>query len=121
MSFLFPGRSKDCHLSLRQYSRIVKGWAGCIGLDQSRYGAHSSRRTKATPIYKRTKNIRAIQLLPGHSKLESTVRYLGIEVDDALEISEPIEIQGCLRPGAALPVSTAQPEHGATDLDSAFA
>lgn len=91
-SFLFPGRSKDTHLSLRQYSRIVKGWVGCIGLDPSRYGTHSLRRTKATLIYKRTKNIRAIQLLLGHSKLESTVRYLGIEVDDALEISEQTEI-----------------------------
>jgi integrase len=91
-SFLFPGRSKDRHLSLRQYSRIVKGWAGCIGLDQSRYGTHSLRRTKATLIYKRTKTIRAIQLLLGHTKLESTVRYLGIEVDDAPEISEQTEI-----------------------------
>jgi integrase len=91
-SFLFPGRSNDDHLSLRQYSRIVKGWVACIGLDQSRYGTHSLRRTKATLIYKRTKNIRAIQLLLGHSKLESTVRYLGIEVDDALEISEQTEI-----------------------------
>jgi len=91
-SFLFPGRSKDTHLSLRQYSRIVKGWVRCIGLDPSRYGTHSLRRTKATLIYKRTKNIRAIQLLLGHSKLESTVRYLGIEVDDALEISEQTEI-----------------------------
>jgi hypothetical protein len=66
----------------------VKGWAACIGLDQSRYGTHSLRRTKGTLIYKRTKNIRAIQLLLGHTKLESTVRYLGMEVDDALEISQ---------------------------------
>jgi integrase len=91
-SFLFPGRGEERHLPVRQYSRIVKGWAGCIGLDQSRYGTHSLRRTKATLIYKRTKNIRAIQLLLGHTKLESTVRYLGIEVDDALEISEQTEI-----------------------------
>jgi integrase len=91
-SFLFPGRSNGCHLSLRQYSRIVKGWTACIGLDQTRYGTHSLRRTKATLIYKRTKNIRAIQLLLGHTKLESTVRYLGIEVDDALEISKQTEI-----------------------------
>jgi integrase len=91
-SFLFPGRSKERHLSPRQYSRIVKGWAACIGLDQSRYGTHSLRRTKGTLIYKRTKNIRAIQLLLGHTKLESTVRYLGMEVDDALEISEQTEI-----------------------------
>ncbi|MBI2769189.1 MAG: tyrosine-type recombinase/integrase [Burkholderiales bacterium] len=91
-SYLFPGRGDDRHLSVRQYGRIVKHWAGCIGLDQSRYGTHSLRRTKATLIYKRTKNIRAIQLLLGHTKLESTVRYLGIEVDDALEISEQTEI-----------------------------
>lgn len=91
-SYLFPGRGMERHLSARQYSRIVKAWAGCIGLDQSRYGTHSLRRTKATLIYKRTKNIRAIQLLLGHTKLESTVRYLGIEVDDALEISEQTEI-----------------------------
>ncbi|MGL1835172.1 tyrosine-type recombinase/integrase [Rhodocyclaceae bacterium SMB388] len=62
------------------------------GLDPAAYGTHSMRRTKATPIYKRTKNLRAVQLLLGHSKLESTVRYLGIEVDDALEISEQIEV-----------------------------
>ncbi|TFY99757.1 hypothetical protein EZ242_11495 [Ramlibacter rhizophilus] len=91
-SYLFPGRRVERNLSVRQYSRIVKGWASCIGLDQNRYGTHSLRRTKATLIYKRTKNIRAIQLLLGHTKLESTVRYLGIEVDDALEISEQTEI-----------------------------
>jgi integrase len=77
---------------LRQYARLVKGWVACVGFDPARYGTHSLRRTKATLIYKRTKNIRAIQLLLGHAKLESTVRYLGIEVDDALEISEQIEI-----------------------------
>lgn len=69
----------------------MKGWATCIGVDQNRYGTHSLRRTKATLIYKRTKNIHAIQLLLGHTKLESTVRYLGIEVDDALEISGQTE------------------------------
>ena len=90
--YLFPGRKKEAHLSLRQYARLVKGWVACVGLDPARYGTHSLRRTKATLIYKRTKNIRAIQLLLGHDKLESTVRYLGIEVDDALEISEQIEI-----------------------------
>ena len=90
--YLFPGRQTGSHLSLRQYARIVKGWIGCAGLDPARYGTHSLRRTKATLIYKRTKNIRAIQLLLGHSKLESTVRYLGVEVDDALEISEQVEI-----------------------------
>lgn len=91
-SFLFPERSEAGHLSLRRYSRIVKGWLTVIGLDASRYGTHSLRRTKATLIYKRTKNIRAGQLLLGHTKLESTVRYVGIEVNDALEISEQTEI-----------------------------
>ncbi len=80
------------HLSSRQYARIVEGWVSAIGLDASRYGIHSLQRTKATLIYKRTKNLRAEQLLLGHSKLESTVRYLGIEVDDALEIAEQTEI-----------------------------
>jgi integrase len=63
-----------------------------IRLDASCYGTHTMRRTKATLIYRRTKNLRAVQLLPGHKKLESTVRYLGIEVDDALEMSEQTEI-----------------------------
>ena len=92
-SFLFASRvSTSEHLSTRQYARIVHGWAEKAGLDPSVYGTHSMRRTKATLIYKRTKNLRAVQLLLGHSKLESTVRYLGIEVDDALEISEQTEI-----------------------------
>jgi site-specific recombinase XerD len=79
-------------ISTRQYARIVERWVSAAGLDTSAYGTHSMRRTKATLIYKRTKNLRAVQLLLGHSKLESTVRYLGIEVDDALEISEQTEI-----------------------------
>ncbi len=92
-SYLFPSRLKmSPHLSTRQYARIVEGWVSSIGLDASRYGTHSLRRTKATLIYKRTKNLRAVQLLLGHTKLESTVRYLGIEVDDALEIAEQTEI-----------------------------
>lgn len=91
--FLFPSRvSRSPHISTRQYARIVHRWAALAGLDASAYGTHSMRRTKATLIYKRTKNLRAVQLLLGHSKLESTVRYLGIEVDDALEISEQTEI-----------------------------
>jgi integrase len=90
--YLFPGRKSGGHLSARQYARIVKGWVASAGLDPARYGTHSLRRTKATLIYKRTKNIRAIQILLGHAKLESTVRYLGVEVDDALEISEQVEI-----------------------------
>jgi integrase len=70
----------------------VHQWVAAIGLDPTVYGTHTMRRTKATLIYRRTKNLRAVQLLLGHSKLESTVRYLGIEVDDALEISEQTEI-----------------------------
>ncbi|WP_347989936.1 tyrosine-type recombinase/integrase [Methylomonas sp. AM2-LC] len=91
--FLFPSRIHDSpHLSTRQYARIVEHWVMSIGLDPAAYGTHTMRRTKATLIYRRTKNLRAVQLLLGHTKLESTVRYLGIEVDDALEISEQTEI-----------------------------
>jgi len=86
-SYLFPSRQHASpHLSLRQYARIVESWVSGIGLDAAAYGTHSMRRTKATLIYRRTKNLRAVQLLLGHSKLDSTVRYLGIEIDDALEI-----------------------------------
>lgn len=92
-SYLFPSRiRRSPHLTTRQYARIVKSWTSQIGLDSTAYGTHSMRRTKATLIYRRTKNLRAVQLLLGHTKLESTVRYLGIEVDDALEISEQTEI-----------------------------
>ena len=91
--FLFPSRLRSSlHLSTRQYARVVGKWVALIGLEPADYGTHSLRRTKATLIYRRTKNLRAVQLLLGHSKLESTVRYLGIEVDDALEISEQTEI-----------------------------
>jgi len=70
----------------------VKNWVSLIGLDPQEYGAHSLRRTKATLIYRKAKNLRAVQLLLGHTKLESTIRYLGIEVDDALEIAEQTEV-----------------------------
>ena len=91
--FLFPSRLRaSVHLSTRQYARVVQKWVSSIGLDPTSYGTHSMRRTKATLIYRRTKNLRAVQLLLGHLKLESTIRYLGIEVDDALEISEQTEI-----------------------------
>jgi len=87
--FLFPSRLRRFdHISTRQYARLVKSWVARIGLDPAIYGTHSLRRTKATLIYRRTKNLRAVQLLLGHTKLESTVRYLGIEVEDALEIAE---------------------------------
>ena len=91
--FLFPSRVHSSpHLGTRQYARILDHWVVELGLDPADYGTHSMRRTKATLIYRRTKNLRAVQLLLGHSKLESTVRYLGIEVDDALEIAEQTEI-----------------------------
>ena len=90
--YLFPSRRHDsAHLSTRQYSRVLKGWVTTIGLDPTLYGTHSMRRTKVSLIYRRTKNLRAIQLLLGHTNLESTVRYLGIEVDDALEMAEQTE------------------------------
>jgi integrase len=82
--YLFPSRlHESLHLSTRQYAHIVDSWVEEIGLDPANYGTHSMRRTKASLIYRRTKNLRAVQLLLGHTKLESTVRYLGIEVDDA--------------------------------------
>ena len=90
---LFRSRAHDStHISTRQYARMVDLWVESIGLDSSVYGTHTMRRTKPTLIYRRTKNLRAIQLLLGHTKLESTVRYLGIEVDDALEIAEQTEV-----------------------------
>ena len=92
-SYLFPSRRKTSHhLSTRQYARIVHRWVASIGLDASAYGTHSMRRTKAAQIYKKTGNLRAVQILLGHTKLESTVRYLGVEVDDALRIAEQIEL-----------------------------
>lgn len=92
-SYLFPSRQQSsAYLSTRQYARILKDWARIIGLDPTSYGTHSLRRTKATLIYRQTKNLRAVQLLLGHSNLDSTVRYLGIEIDDALEMSEQIDV-----------------------------
>ena len=91
--YLFPSRVHTCpHLTTRQYARILKQWVASIGLDPSKYGTHSLHRTKAAQIYRKTGNLRAVQLLLGHTKLESTVRYLGIEVDDALQISEQVEL-----------------------------
>jgi integrase len=90
--FLFPSRVHAWpHLSTRQHARIVDSWVGEIGLDPAAYGTHSLRRTKPSLIYRRTKNLRAVQLLLGHTKLESTVRYLGIEVEDALDLAEQTE------------------------------
>ena len=92
--FLFAGRvdGGSRGLTTRQYARLVQEWVASIGLDPAKFGTHSLRRTKAVLIYRRTGNLRAVQLLLGHSKIESTVRYLGIEVDDAIEIAEKIDI-----------------------------
>jgi integrase len=91
--FLFAGRRGmgQC-MTTRQYARLVSEWIASIGLDPKLFGTHSLRRTKATLIYRRTGNLRAVQLLLGHTKIESTVRYLGIEVDDALTIAEQVDI-----------------------------
>lgn len=91
--YLFPGRrGPDQPLTTRQYARLVAGWVSGIGLDPLKYATHSMRRTKATLIYQRTGNLWAVQLLLGHTKIESTVRYLGVEVDDALAIAEQVDV-----------------------------
>jgi len=121
---LFPSRVNPGRpMSTRQYARRLGSWVRAVGLDSMVYGTHSLRRTNASMIYRRTGNLRAVQLLLGHTKLESTVRYLGIEVDDALTISEQVEIsphelltervrssresgpatRGCSVPGAVVP------------------
>jgi integrase len=91
--FLFTGRcgAGRC-LTTKQYARLVSNWIASIGLDPNLFGTHSLRRTKATLIYRRTGNLRAVQLLLGHTKIESTVRYLGVEVDDALAIAEQVDV-----------------------------
>jgi hypothetical protein len=91
--FLFGGRGRpDRCMTTRQYARLVAGWIQSVGLDPHFFATHSLRRTKATLIYRRTGNLRAVQLLLGHRKIESTVRYLGIEVDDALAIAEQVDV-----------------------------
>jgi integrase len=91
--FLFSGRRGPARsMSTRQYARLVSEWIASIGLDPHLFGTHSLRRTKAALIYRRTGNLRAVQLLLGHTKIESTVRYLGIEVDDALTIAEQVDV-----------------------------
>jgi len=91
---LFTGHRGTDHRSMttRQYARLVSEWIGSVGLDPRLFGTHSLRRSKATLIYRRTGNLRAVQLLLGHTKIESTVRYLGIEVDDALAIAEQVDV-----------------------------
>jgi len=91
--FLFPSRFYDRpHISTCQYGRLVRDWVVSIGLEPSGYGTHSMRRTKVAEIYRKTGNQRAVQLLLGHTKVDSTVRYLGVELEDALSISERIDI-----------------------------
>ena len=91
--FLWPGRFHErLHISTRQYARLVRDWVISIGLDATSYGTHSMRRTKVAQIYKKTGNLRAVQLLLGHTKMDSTVRYLGVELEDALAIAEAVEI-----------------------------
>jgi integrase len=91
--FVFPSRIDYLgHLSTRQYARLVDEWVSTIGLDKREYGTHSMRRTKAALIYKATGNLRAVQILLGHTNIENTVRYLGVDVDDALTLSERTEI-----------------------------
>ena len=90
--FLFSGRRPGRSMTTRQYARLLSDWLVSIDLDPHLYGTHSLRRTKATLIYRRTGNLRAVQLLLGHTKIESTVRYLGIEVDHALAIAEQVDV-----------------------------
>lgn len=90
---LVPSRLRGSdHLSTRQYARNVKAWTTAIGLDPAMYGTHTLRRTKVSLIYRRTKDLRVVQLLLGRTKLESTIRYLGIEVDDVLKMAEQTEV-----------------------------
>jgi integrase len=91
--FLFTSRrQKGRCMTTRQYARLLSEWIAGIGLDPKLFGTHSLRRTKATLIYRRTGNLRAVQILLGHTKIESTVRYLGVEVDDALAIAEQVDV-----------------------------
>jgi len=91
--FAFPSRADpNDHLSTRQYARLVDEWVTAIGLRKEEYGTHSLRRTKASLIYKATGNLRAVQILLGHTKIENTVRYLGVDVEDALELAEHTEV-----------------------------
>ena len=91
--YLWPGRLHErLHISTRQYARLVRDWVSSIGLEPTAYGTHSMRRTKVAQIYRKTGNLRAVQLLLGHTKMDSTVRYLGVELEDALTIAEAVEI-----------------------------
>ena len=101
--FMFPSRFHDRpHISTRQYGRLVRDWVTAIGLEPSGYGTHSLRRTKVAEIYRKTGNLRAVQLLLGHTKVDSTERYLGVELEDALSIAERIYIRNILANGSAV-------------------
>ena len=90
---VFPSRlNPNCPMSTRQYARLVDEWVTAIGLRREDYGTHSMRRTKAAMIYRATGNLRAVQILLGHTKIENTVRYLGVDVEDALILAERTEI-----------------------------
>src|SRR6202166_133653 len=102
--YLFPSRLHNSpHISIRQYARLVHRWVESIGLESASYGTHSLRRTKVAQIYRKTGNLRAVQLLLGHSKIETTVRCLGVEVDDALRLGIPSSTSGR---GTSVPAAT---------------
>ena len=91
--YAFPSRTDHArHMSTRHYARLVDEWVTAIGLRREDYGTHSLRRTKAAIIYKQTGNLRAVQILLGHTKIETTVRYLGVEQEDALALAESTEV-----------------------------
>ena len=93
LEYLWPSRlHHSAHLSTRQYARILRDWVSSIGLEPSAYGTHSMRRTKVAQIYKKPGNLRAVQLLLGHTKMDSSVRYLGVDIEDALALSEEIDL-----------------------------
>ena len=77
---------------VRSRAIVVHEWVTGIGLRREDYGTHSLRRTKASIIYRQTGNLRAVQILLGHTKVESTVRYLGVDIEDALALAEGTEI-----------------------------
>ena len=92
-NYVFPSRNDHmAHMSTRQYARLVHEWVIGIGRQPQEYGTHSLRRTKASIIYKARGNLRAVQIVLGHAKIESTVRYLGVDVEDALELAERTEV-----------------------------
>jgi integrase len=93
LEFLWPSQIHGSpHLSTRPYARKLRGWVTSLGLEPSAYGTHSMRRTKVAQIYKKTGNLRSVQLLLGHTKMDSTVRYLGVDIEDALSLSEGIDL-----------------------------